>query len=142
MNRHFYKTIVAAACALLLIAACNDSYTPEISEFRLEQSRIPDIEANTIVAVKSDAEFRSLFDKQLPRKVDFGKEYLAVVRIDAGNGISKIESAVTPQDDGSYTLSVRYTTDLTDVMDSRCIAWRVPLSVAPSDLHLKITKTK
>lgn len=28
MNRHFYKTIVAAACALLLIAACNDSYTP------------------------------------------------------------------------------------------------------------------
>lgn len=29
MNRHFYKTIVAAACALLLIAACNDSYTPK-----------------------------------------------------------------------------------------------------------------
>lgn len=142
MNRHFYKTIVAAACALLLIAACNDSYTPEISEFRLEQSWIPDIEANTIVAVKSDAEFKSLFDKPLPRKVDFGKEYLAVVRIDAGNGISKIESAVTPQDDGSYTLSVRYSTDLTDVMDSRCIAWRVPLSVAPSDLHLKITKTE
>ena len=142
MSRHLYTTILAAACALLLIAACNDSYNSEISEFRLEQSWIPDIEANTIIAVKSAAEFKSLFDKPLPRKVDFGKEYLAVVRIDARNGISKIESAVTPQDDGSYTLSVRYTTDLTDVMDSRCIAWRVPLSVAPSDLHLEITKTE
>lgn len=142
MNRHFYKTIVAAACALLLIAACNDSYPPGISELRLVQSWLPDIEASTIVAIKSDAEFRRLFDKPLPRKVDLGKEYLAVVRIDANNGINKIESAVTPQDDGSYTLSVRYTTDLTDVMTSRCIAWRVPLSVAPSDLHLKITKTE
>lgn len=135
----FLKFFLPLAAAIMLMAACSDDYTPEIREYPLEHGMLADIEPEVVTAVKSDKEFRRIFDKAMPEKVDFGKEYLAVVRIDATHGIHSLESTAAPQGDG-YLISISYTTDLTHVMASVCVAYRVPLTTPPTDLVLKVTK--